>query len=309
VADPPSIACPVDVTVSGVTGTTQTITYTAPTVTAGTTPVAVTCSPSSGEGFPLGSTSVRCTAVDAGARQATCNFNVTLKGFNIGVKKYMAYGDSVTEGQNGLPELSLTFVDPPNSYPTKLLALLEGSFPNQGVTMSNRGVGGLRAEVSRDQMPAVLAQEKPGSVLLISGYNNLLGECPIGVGSIVPLCASEIEKSVGALREMVRMARVSGANPVFVGTITPSGPVIPPTKNRQLLPAAVTSLNAKIKAQIPGEGGTVVDIYPLFLGHEAEYSGPDGLHLLPPGNQAIANGFFTAIKATVPQTPAFGVAR
>ena len=53
---------------------------------------------------------------------------------------------------------------------------------------------------------------------------------------------------------------------------------------------------------IASEAVTLVDIYPLFVGHEAEYVSIDGLHLLPAGYQTIANAFFAAIKTTVPQT-------
>jgi lysophospholipase L1-like esterase len=298
------------VTVTGVAGTSQAVSFTVPTATAGTAPVTVTCAPTAGSAFSLGTTAVRCTASDAAARQASCSFNVTLKGFKIGVTKYLAYGDSVTEGQNGLPEIGVDFVDPPNSYPTKLQTLLEGSFPGQGMTVVNRGQGGERAEDARVRLPAILAQDRPGAVTLIDGYNNLLAECKtLDVSTVTPLCASQIEIAAGALREMVRLARGSGAAYVFVGTVTPSGPVIGLTMDRRLLPAAVTQLNAKIRVQIPGEGGIVVDVYPLFLGHEAEYSGPDGLHILPGGNQVIANAFFAAIKAAIPQTPAFGLTR
>lgn len=312
VADPPSISCPVDLSVTGVTGTTQTITYTAPTVTAGTTPLAVTCSPSSGAAFPLGGTTVRCMAIDAGARQASCNFTVTLKGFKIGVTKYLAFGDSVTEGQNGLP-FGIDFIDVPNAYPTKLQVLLESSFPGQGITVSNRGKGGERVEeaVAPDRLPAILAQERPGAVLLIDGYNNLLAECgERDHGTVItPLCVGQMDLVAGKMREMVRMARAAGATSVFVGTLTPPGPWEGNISNRRITPGAITQMNAKLRTQIPGEGAVIVDIYPLFLGHEAEYTGPDGLHIDPPGNQAIAGAFFAAIKAAIPQTPAFGVAR
>ena len=292
-------------TVTGVAATGQPVNFGVPLVSAGTAPVTVTCTPAAGAVFPLGTTAVRCNASDAAARQASCSFNVTLKGFTIGVTRYLAYGDSVTEGQNGLPERLVDFVDPPNSYPTKLQALLEASFPGQGIVVLNRGRGGERAEDATLRLPGELAQHRPGAVLIIDGYNNLLNQCRTrDVSTVTPPCATEIELAAGALREMVRVARGSGATYVFVGTITPSGPVIPPTNDRRLLPAAVAQLNTRIRMQIPGEGGTVVDIHPLFLGHEAEYSGPDGLHILPAGNQVIAGAFLTAIKAAIPQTPA-----
>lgn len=308
VSDPPAVVCPADVTITGITGSSQVVTFATPIPTAGAQPVTVTCSPSPGAAFPLGTTAVRCTASDAAARQASCTFNVTVKGLTIGVTKYLAFGDSVTEGQNGLPErLWLNFVDPPNSYPTKLQTLLESSFPGQGVIVVNRGKGGEQAQEARIRLPEELAQHRPGALTLIAGYNNLLAACKTrDVSTVTPRCASEIEITVGALREMVRLARSSGVLHVFVGTITPSGPVIPPTNDRRLLPAAVDLVNAKIQLQIPAEGGIVVDLYARFLGHEAEYNGPDGLHVLPAGNQAIAEAFFAAIKTAIPQTPAFG---
>jgi lysophospholipase L1-like esterase len=295
----------VDLTVAGVVGTSQAVSFAVPSATAGTPPVTVSCTPAAGAAFPLGTTAVKCTASDAAARQASCSFNVTLKGFRIGVTKYLAYGDSVTEGQNGLPERLVDFVDPPNSYPTKLQTILDASFPGQGINVVNRGRGGERAEDATVRLPDELAQHRPGAVLIIDGYNNLLNQCKTrDVSTVTPPCATEIELAAGALREMVRLARGSGATYVFVGTVTPSGPVIPPTNDRRLLPAAVAQLNTKIRMQIPGEGGIVVDIHPLFLGHEAEYSGPDGLHILPSGNQVIAGAFLAAIKSTIPQTPA-----
>ena len=315
IVDPPAIVCPADVSVTGAAGPTQPITFTVPTATAGTQPVTVTCAPNTGAAFPLGTTAVRCTASDAVARQASCNFNVTVKGLTIGVTQYLAVGDSVTAGQNGLPEkLWLEFIDPPNSYPTKLQGLLESSFAGQTFTVINSGRPGERPEEAlRDRLAGELALHRPGAVTILDGYNNLLNGCKeVDVGTTLTInCAAEIELAVGALRGMVRMARSSGVTYVFVATISPSGPYLSqfPVNNRRLLPVAVDQLNAKIKTQIPGEGGIVVDVYARFLGHEAEYNGPDGLHIMPAGNQAIAEAFFAAIKTAIPQTPAFGLTR
>ena len=54
-------------------------------------------------------------------------------------------------------------------------------------------------------------------------------------------------------------------------------------------------------------GGVIlVDTYPKFVGHEAEYVDQDGLHLRPAGYQALADSFFSVIKTTVTSTPGFG---
>ena len=57
------------------------------------------------------------------------------------------------------------------------------------------------------------------------------------------------------------------------------------------------------------EGAVLVDSHAAFLGHEAEYVNVDGLHLRPAGYQALADTFFAAIKATVPQTPLLTLTR
>jgi lysophospholipase L1-like esterase len=58
---------------------------------------------------------------------------------------------------------------------------------------------------------------------------------------------------------------------------------------------------------VAAEGAVLVDSYGKFVGHEAEYVNVDGLHLRPAGYQALADSFFAAIRATVPQTPLFGI--
>ena len=128
--NPPQIVCPADLAVSGVASGSPTVTCSTPTVTAGVQPVSTTCSPLSGASFPLGTTAVSCTASDAQARQATCSFKVTLKGMSIPIRKIDAFGDSFTAGENAVP--SMTFIDTPNAYPTKLQAKLDTVYPGQG---------------------------------------------------------------------------------------------------------------------------------------------------------------------------------
>src|SRR4051812_30909124 len=77
-ADPPQLACPPSMTIAGVVGAGQVITYPAATVTGGTPPVVVACNPPSGSTFPLGATTATCNASDALSRQAGCSFTITL---------------------------------------------------------------------------------------------------------------------------------------------------------------------------------------------------------------------------------------
>ena len=231
-----------------------------------------------------------------------CTFNVTLTGVQIAVTRYLAFGDSVTEGQNGRIAFGLEIVDVPSAYPTKLQFLLDGADPNEGIVVSNRGVGGEDIRDGKARLPDVLAQEHPEALLLLHGYNNLLADCQNPVTS---RCSTQIETVVETLRDMVRIARRApfSLSYVFVGTLTPPGPFRGGPRDRRIADDAIMKTNAEIKQKLPGEGATIVDIYPLFLGHESEYISPDGLHPDPPGNDAIAGAFFDAIKAAIPQNP------
>jgi len=293
----PQILCPADIKVGSVTGTSQAVTFSPPTVTGGTLPVTVSCTRNTGDSFPLGTTAVNCNAIDAAARQAACSFNVTLTGFTLGATKFEAFGDSLTEGQNGLPFVP-TFIDPPNSYPTKLLALLNATFPGQGITMINRGVSGQLVyeteAVIRDRLP----RDRPEAVLLLTGYNDL-DPCTGQSNSIA--CGEATEKAATGVRDCIRRVKEStaGVKFIFVSTLTPPGPGGARARDRN----AIVETNRKIRLNVAAERATLVDTYPLFIGHEAEYVSIDGLHLNPAGYQAIADAFFAAIKATVPQTP------
>lgn len=71
----PALTCPGDITTTGTNASNATVTYTTPTATG--TNVAVTCTPASGTSFPVGTTTVTCTATnDCGT--ASCSFKVTV---------------------------------------------------------------------------------------------------------------------------------------------------------------------------------------------------------------------------------------
>jgi lysophospholipase L1-like esterase len=294
--DAPQIVCPADISIRGITGGSQEVTFANPTVTGGAPPVTTSCNQTSGGSFPLGATSVNCTASDAMARQAACSFTVTLSGLTLAVTKFETVGDSLTAGENGAGARP-SFVDPGNSYPTKLQVLLEATFPGQGIVVINRGHSGDKAEVTRDDLPGHLLRDRPQAVLLLTGYNDLEVCGPGQAGSTT--CRMAIERVAFAVRDCIRKAKESpvGIKYIFVSTLTPSG-----TGPKRIDRGAIEETNGRIRQMVAAEKATLADTYPLFLGHEAEYVSSDGLHLNPAGYQAIADSFFTAIKATVPQT-------
>jgi len=211
----------------------------------------------------------------------------------------MTVGDSLTEGENG----RVTFLDLPNAYPTRLQMGLDANYPGQNLRVSNRGVSGWPIERTVQELPGDLATDRPDAVLLLSGYNNLLNEC--GRGPVDTMaCKAAIDTIRFGVRDVIRRSKDTRVSYVFVSTLTPPGPVVAGApRDRRISNDAIVETNNRIRQMVSAEGATLVDVYPLFLSHEAEYTEQDGLHLRPPGNQVIADAFLAAIRSTVRQTP------
>ena len=102
---PPTIVCPANVSATAPTGQTSTIVnYPPPTVSDNCPGVTFVCVPASGSSFPLGSTTVTCTATDASTNQASCTFKVTVSGaFLVNADSFIRDGaDNTNEGGNNL---------------------------------------------------------------------------------------------------------------------------------------------------------------------------------------------------------------
>ena len=299
-----AITCPPSQTVEGVTGSGKEVTYPTPPTTGGTVPVAVACAPASGATFQIGSTTVNCTARDAATQQATCTFNVTLTPLLLQVSKFLAFGDSMTEGENGIRVVLRrpASIIPGTPYPTQLASMLSQEYSTQTFQVVNKGISGRFAQDGAKDLPKDLAAERPEALLLLDGYNNLLQGCPEG-GTINSQCLGAIDVVLAALSLDISNGRSSGAKYVFVSTLTPPGPVTGPM-DRRINGQAIVTINGRIAAMVPGQGAVLVDTYPRFLGHEAEYVSTDGLHLRPAGYEALARAFFEAITTTVPSMSA-----
>jgi lysophospholipase L1-like esterase len=114
-------------------------------------------------------------------------------------------------------------------------------------------------------------------------------------------CKDAIAVVGTGIRDCIRHTKElnAGVQFIFVSTLTPPGA----SGSNRIDPNAIIQANAQIRQQVAAGGAVLVDSYNAFLGHEADYVNIDGLHLRPAGYQALADTFFAAIQATVPQTP------
>ncbi|HJZ67615.1 MAG TPA: HYR domain-containing protein, partial [Blastocatellia bacterium] len=79
--EPPVIKCPANVTAdAGATQCSAVVTYPAPVATDNVPGVTASCSPASGTTFPVGVTTVTCTATDVAGNKTACTFTVNLTG-------------------------------------------------------------------------------------------------------------------------------------------------------------------------------------------------------------------------------------
>lgn len=274
-------------------------TYAPPTPAGGQAPVTVSCSSASGSTFPLGSTTVSCTATDSLQRTATCSFAVTITPTpRIAKTKFLAFGDSITYGRcNSSGEC------PP--YTIRLQNLLEQRYAKQSFTVITSGRPGENAsdditptngnEAGQDRLPEELRDFSPEVLLLMEGTNDLLN-APLGP-------SSGVEMATVALDQMVGVAKARGVV-VLLATIPPMRyPPPPGTRDRSAAGPLVPTLNNRIRQLATAHGVTLVDIYAAMNADLAGTIGDDNLHPTVKGLEVIADTFYAAIRQTLDSTP------
>jgi lysophospholipase L1-like esterase len=284
--DAPRILCPASVT-AHVAAAPAIVTYQPPTVVGGVTPVTTQCSPTSGSLLPAGSTPVMCTALDAQTRTDSCSFSITVTvvaGPRIGATRYVAFGDSITEGKQGPAGYHSDPRFPfPDAYPKVLYDLLAERYTAQTIEMYAEGIGGnqVRGGTPPDgvtRLPGVLNADMPQVLLLQQGVNDL-----INGGSITNV--------VDGLRDMLREAQRRGIL-VFLATLLPQRPGGSRTGHIELIAPA----NDRIRALSASEGAILVDVYQAFGGSPDPWIDADGLHPTVDGYKRMADTFFAQIK-------------
>jgi lysophospholipase L1-like esterase len=197
----------------------------------------------------------------------------------------LAFGDSITEGQNGDPPPGacgqLLCVDLPNAYPTLLLSRLETTYTGSAITVVNAGRGGEPAIAQGEaRLPAELSAANPDALALLHGTNDAIGgQTPAAIAQ--------------ALRNMIRTARSQGVTHIIVSTLLPQRPGGTPPRGTAA--AAIPGINDAIRPMVTNEGAILVDAYASFVGHETTYLANDGLHVTPAGNQVLSQLFFQAL--------------
>ncbi len=259
------------------------MTYASPTVVGGLAPITIVCSPSSGSTFSAGVTSVTCTVNDAQRRSDSCGLTVTVTPPvpRISATRFVAFGDSVTEGKFGPADYT---GDPqfPAAYARVLYQLLRDRYTTQDIYMFDRGFGGEQVVPAGTlRLPGVLTADAPQVLLLLEGVNDLINGRPI---------ATLIE----GLRTMIREAKGRGIV-VFIGTLLPERP----GGLRAGHPELIVPANDEIRRLAVAEGATLVDLYQAFGGTPDPLIDADGLHPTAMGYQKMGETFFTAIRATL----------
>lgn len=303
VQDPPKITCPAPVSYTSPNGLATTVAYGTATVSLGAPPVAVSCTPASGSIFNLGQTTVTCVATDAMQRTDQCSFTVTvLVPPRILITKFMAFGDSITWGEDGSagsapaptrirPHVQLPA---PETYPGALQKLLADRYTLQTPTVYNGGAPGEQAADpdALSRFSGLLVSLRPDAALIMEGANDVNKQYQAGGAT------TAVDAAIDNLRMMIRDAKSRNVRP-YLATIPPENPLANVPARRGGGAAYVPPFNDRVRALAGVEGITLVDVYQAFNGDVTTLIGPDGLHPTAAGYAVIANTFFARLKDTL----------
>ena len=255
--------------------------------------MSVTCSPASGDTFPIGTTEVKCTATDSLNRTSECAFPVTVEKLpTLSKVKYFAFGDSITAGEITVPVSGSIFsatglihkqvVVPGSSYPAVLERTLRTRYASQApqISVANYGLGGEKVTNARERYIAGLNSVRPEVVILLDGFNDIPG----GADGAASSAANEV-------RIMAAEARLRGMR-VFIGTPTPGHP-----GSRQIDPFLLLDYKGRMERVAAQEGATLIDFYSLMLPGATQYIGVDGLHPNELGYAKMADIVLQAIQS------------
>jgi lysophospholipase L1-like esterase len=259
--------------------------------------------PASGTTFPVGTTTVTCTATDAQQRVSSCSLTVAVATPpRLRATKFVAFGDSITAGQDGQNSVTsltpgvLTFVRSifllGFEYPTVLRASLQARYSLQidSITVINQGNSGEAAGDAATFSRFTSAISGSQAVLLMEGSNDLYN----GYRD-----SAVVDAGFAGIQRMVRAAKTAGLVP-FLATVPPMNAVACTPLCRGFAAPLVPGFDDRIRALAQSENVPLVDVYKAFNGDMTLLS-QDGLHPNASGYARIADTFFQSIKGTLEQ--------
>lgn len=275
-----TLTCPGRVDVSSNDGRPVTVTVTPPQAAGGTSPVNVTCNQPAGSQYPIGSTTVGCTATDARQATASCSFTVAVTGPpRLRVTNFLAFGDSITAGTKSDP-VTLRLIPADYAYTVLLQKRLATRYTTQTPVIQNEGVGGEYTTEGLPRLRPLLVQFHPEVLLLMEGTNDLLD---LNRGA---------DAAIVNLRQMIAVAKSLNVQ-VALATIPPqrAGGL----RRRDAVAAIIPGFNDRIRSLASSEGVVLVDVY-AGMKDNISLIGVDDLHPTELGYSVIADVFFDALK-------------
>ena len=281
-----TLQCPPPVEVVASNGIATNVSYT-PIVTGGAAGATVACTPASGSSIPVGQSSVNCTATDRAGQSASCSFVVRVTAPpRLRYSRFVAFGDSLTEGVVSPAPTLLMPLGTPQAYPGLLQTALAGKFTAQTILVINRGIAGEELDEGEERLPDVLEEDRPEVLLLLEGVNNIRN---------VPL-----EELASDYRSMLRTAQRRGVT-VLPALLTPISSQR--EAGRPGTQAAIRALNEEIRRLSRQLGfGEPVDLHTPFV-ENPSLLGVDGLHPTEAGYVRMAELFRAAIEGRWEESP------
>ncbi len=169
---------------------------------------------------------------------------------------YAAIGDSITYGWGAT-----------TTYPSILSSIL-------GKTVINKGVPGAESPEGVSMARTVLANNKPGYLLILYGANDAI-------------TGYNLDQTVENLRAIIQAAKANKTIPI-IGTVTPM------YTEHIIFDGGTDYINERLIPMAKAEGAIVADLHAAF-GTNVQYMQGDGLHPNDEGLRIIANTFADAL--------------
>jgi lysophospholipase L1-like esterase len=231
--------------------------------------------------LPVGESTINCTASDSAGQSAACSFAVrVVEPPRLQYTRFLAFGDSITEGVVSLAPSILRRLDAPHSYPSLVQGMLGMRYTAQEIVVLNRGIAGERLARGRQRLPDVLDDDRPDVLLLLEGINNLRNV--------------DTDELTSDLRSMIQTAQRRGVV-VLVAELLPISDEREARPSIRGTQAGIRAFNEEIRRLSRQFGlGEAVDLYTPFV-ENPSLLGMDGLHPTEAGYVRIAEIFFAAI--------------